>query len=273
MRHLNEFDFTCILQSPDWKQIIYKNEPTQYYVSRFGEIFSFKSFKFLKLKPNSPPNCMYLVFTVQSKNITLGTKQENALVHKIVASNWIPNPDPLVKCCVNHRDGNVQNNNVDNLEWCSHEDNAIHARDNLDTIGNNVIVTNVFTGEEQLYTSMRQAARAIGVTLQVISRAAKSFNNTTRNGYKVRLVHPDKKKASGYTPIPVIMWFTKKPETATYYPSITKAAKALKLCLGNIHCLVTDPTRIAYKQFSGRMATKEEIIKYGDNSILITQGN
>lgn len=39
------------------------------------------------------------------------------LVHRIVASCFIPNPDNLPE--VNHKDKNKRNNHVGNLEWCS----------------------------------------------------------------------------------------------------------------------------------------------------------
>lgn len=42
--------------------------------------------------------------------------QRNFLVHRLVAIEFIENP--LNYECINHKDENKLNNNVDNLEWC-----------------------------------------------------------------------------------------------------------------------------------------------------------
>lgn len=46
-------------------------------------------------------------------------------VHRIIALSLLPNPNNYV--CVNHIDGNKTNNKIENLEWCSHSQNTLHA--------------------------------------------------------------------------------------------------------------------------------------------------
>lgn len=46
----------------------------------------------------------------------LDRKCKTVKVHQLVAKAFLPNPNGLVE--VNHKDENVENNSVNNLEWC-----------------------------------------------------------------------------------------------------------------------------------------------------------
>lgn len=50
-------------------------------------------------------------------------------VHQAVAITFLPNVDG--KPCVNHKDGNKQNNRLHNLEWCTYLENSIHYHEGL----------------------------------------------------------------------------------------------------------------------------------------------
>ena len=50
-------------------------------------------------------------------------KQINVSVHRLVAMAFIDNPDPNTYTEINHKDEDKTNNNVNNLEWCSHKYN------------------------------------------------------------------------------------------------------------------------------------------------------
>lgn len=96
-----------------------------YQISEQGRIFTKRRFcnnNFYygrELKPKLTEDG-YLKVTL-SKN----SKSKNYYLHRLVALQFIPNPDNLKE--VNHKDGNKMNNNVSNLEWCTKKHNLQHA--------------------------------------------------------------------------------------------------------------------------------------------------
>jgi hypothetical protein len=88
-----------------------------YMVSRQGKVYSTLFGKLKELKTSLDISGKYERVTLRSNKAYL--------VHRLVALTYIPNPDNLPQ--VNHIDGDMKNNNVENLEWVSISGNQLHA--------------------------------------------------------------------------------------------------------------------------------------------------
>lgn len=101
-----------------WKQIIYNGFKTNYSVSNLGRVKNDKSGRILKLSDSNE-------YKVASISLGHGNIKR-FLVHRLVAVAFLNNSNN--KEYVNHIDGNKTNNNVNNLEWVTPSENAIHAQ-------------------------------------------------------------------------------------------------------------------------------------------------
>ena len=98
-----------------WKPI--KGFENKYSVSSAGHIKSFLGHA--RLRKLVPDKDGYLECMLRD-----GGKYHHRKVHRLVAEAFIANPDRMTE--VNHKDGNRQNNCVENLEWSDRRKNNLH---------------------------------------------------------------------------------------------------------------------------------------------------
>ena len=102
-------------------------------------------------------------------NLCKNGKHKHCLIHRLVASAFIHNPEGLPE--VNHKDEDKTNNNVENLEWCDHLYNNNYGTKNersAKSQGKPVICieTNI------IYFSVHEAQRKTGILASSICNCA-----------------------------------------------------------------------------------------------------
>ena len=120
-------------------------------------------------------------------SVSVNGKRMNLLVHRIVASAFIPNSDNLPE--VNHSDNNPANNAVSNLEWCTSQYNTayrekygVSAKEVTKALRKPVIAVNLETLEVFYFESQNEASRQLGIDRRHVNNAIRGLRKTT-GGY------------------------------------------------------------------------------------------
>ena len=124
-----EFIQSISLEGEEWRDVV--GYEGYYIVSNLGRIAVLERLVHRKhrngknanfvLKPHIcstsiAPSTNYRRMTFKSYH-----NKDTQLVHRIVAEAFVPNPNNYT--CIDHIDDNPQNNNADNLQWCSYKIN------------------------------------------------------------------------------------------------------------------------------------------------------
>jgi hypothetical protein len=99
-----------ISEDMEWKKI----DGYNYSISKNGEV------------RNDETNILKKIWLSRTGYYSLGlcknSKDKKFKLHRLLALAFIPNPDD--KPCVDHKDGNPKNNKLENLRWCTIQENT-----------------------------------------------------------------------------------------------------------------------------------------------------
>ena len=150
-----------------------------YYVSYYGEIFSTR-------KNGGYYREMTPMILKEDKDgyLEVGLYHEGRRyfrrVHRLVAEAFIPNPNHLPQ--INHKDGNAKNNQVDNLEWCTCQDNLLHSfrilkRKPSITTAKIIKLTNKQTKETLYFSTEKDCAFYLNMSYEHLSKLLTGYHD------------------------------------------------------------------------------------------------
>lgn len=160
-------------------QYAFLRENPNYIIYNNGTVFSIKSGKFIKPTHYTGG---YLQF-----GLYVNGKYRAYKAHRLVAEYFVFNPKPEIYNEVNHKDGNKENNNDYNLEWCDRKYNTHYSKtwENAN-IANQIPIAkcNKNTHEIiQIYPSIKIAAQENNCTLQNISQVIRGVQLSAKGYY------------------------------------------------------------------------------------------
>lgn len=142
-----------------------------YLIDEQGNIFSKFSNKFLKQRENKRG---YKIVDLYIKG-----ERQQLLVHRLVAQTFLNNQNNYP--CVNHKDEDIKNNNVENLEWCSFKYNLDYSKVGIKAgIANSIPVVQLDKNMNILkkFNSAMEAQRETGISNSNINECCKNKRKT-----------------------------------------------------------------------------------------------
>lgn len=139
----------------------------------------------------------YMRFNVRKGDVEY-EKPTTLHTHRAVAELFLPKVDG--KPYINHKDADKTNNRVDNLEWCTAQENSQHAYKAVDGLAE-IYHINIVKAQEAVckpiavykdgvliatYKSERETAKALGISIKTITNAMRGMKN--RKGYEFKRI-------------------------------------------------------------------------------------
>ncbi len=168
MINLFNHQVKALEETNEFNKVAIKGYEGLYEIDEYGNVFSIlqSSSRRKRQLSDYSNNLGYRKVNLYDMN----GKCSKRYVHRLVAEAFIPNPNN--KPNVNHIDGNKQNNNVENLEWCTQSENIKHTYDvggrlsNREThIGNNykgISVVVIDNSKKHVFEKMKDASAYLG---------------------------------------------------------------------------------------------------------------
>jgi tRNA A37 threonylcarbamoyladenosine biosynthesis protein TsaE len=163
-----------------------------YQISSCGNVRNTKRSRPVRLYVNDNGYCIVGLYDKSAG------KHKHYRIHRLVAEAFIPNAEQ--KRTVNHKDGDKQNNAVENLEWSTHKENINHAHKiglitvtekQREAASRNIMInrqhaktekackmTNTATGETIDFVSIQAAARFVKGSAGAICLCCKGKRKT-----------------------------------------------------------------------------------------------
>lgn len=155
------------------------NVKDYYYISKCGQILStfWKTPRILKCRVDKDG---YLDMGM----VKLNGRRSPMRVHRLVGLTFLDNPNDYP--VINHKNGVVGDNRVENLEWCTISHNTKHGYDKLGVICARqriVRATNITTNETWIFESVNDAGGFFDTTPSgICHRVSGKYNNPSSYG-------------------------------------------------------------------------------------------
>lgn len=154
----------------NWRVI--RGYESRYLISNKGEVFSVMSNKALNININTKGRPFVI--------LSLNGNTKTCEIHRLVAENWLTQENKDYTQ-VNHKDENVLNNCVDNLEWCSPKYNANYGiRNSRASLKNSIQIVqeDKIRNIQRLFKNAVEAGKYYGVEHTKISKCVNGINNS-----------------------------------------------------------------------------------------------